>query len=61
KLMKSEELSTIKGGYGEEGWAYCMQNGSPCGNWPVGDCGLTALEFCDRACPGWTSIACFPW
>ena len=56
KLMKNEELATIRGGYG---WTYCIKNGSPCGNWPTGDCAGIALEFCESACSGWTSIVCF--
>ncbi|MGI6311218.1 MAG: hypothetical protein ACOXZU_06760 [Bacteroidales bacterium] len=56
RLLKNKELMTIQGGYG---WAYCMSLDGPCGNWPVPDCGLAAVEFCDRACPGWTSISCF--
>lgn len=57
KLMKNEELATIRGGYG---WTYCMNLSGPCGNNPTGDCAMDALDFCDRYCPDWTSIACFP-
>ncbi len=56
RLLKNEDLMTIKGGYG---WAYCTNLQGPCGNWPVDECGMTAVEFCDRACPDWTSISCF--
>ncbi len=56
KLMKNNELATIRGGYG---WAWCSRNDIPCGNMPVPDCGMGAVEFCDRACPGWSSISCF--
>jgi hypothetical protein len=56
KLMKNEELATIRGGYG---WTYCMKNSIPCGNMPSSDCGGASYEFCERVCPNWTSIACF--
>lgn len=57
KLMKNEELATIRGGYG--GWTYCIKNGVQCANNPTGDCGEIALWFCDTYCSGWTSIICF--
>lgn len=56
KLMKNEELVTIRGGYG---FAHCSRDGIPCGNMPTADCGLAAVELCDSVCPGWSSISCF--
>jgi hypothetical protein len=56
KLLKNEELIILKGGYG---WSYCRKNDVACGNMPTGDCALIAVDFCNQACPGWTSIVCF--
>lgn len=57
RLLKNEDLKTIKGGYS---WVYCHNLNGPCGDWPVADCGMIALEFCEKACPDWTHITCTP-
>lgn len=58
KLMKDEELVTLKGGYGP--LTICIKDGQECANNPTGDCAEIALWYCDTYCPNWTSIVCFP-
>lgn len=58
KLMKTEELTKIRGG---QGYVKCMIGSLPCGDWyggPVGDCTM-ASEACDIICPGnWDNAIC---
>ena len=58
RLMKDEELISLKGGY--DTWTYCFIDGVMCANNPTGDCAGIALWFCDTYCAGWNTIKCFP-
>jgi hypothetical protein len=56
KLMKNEELMTLRGGYGS---VTCYNGSSQCG-WTglVGNCSM-AYEACERMCFGnWTHSIC---
>jgi hypothetical protein len=56
KLMKNEELLSLRGGYG--GWTYCYKNDVMCANNPTGDCAELSVWFCDTYCPGWDLAKC---
>lgn len=58
KLMKNEELLTIRGGYGV---LICNGNGSNC-ILDVFSCGdfQEMLRACNIGCPGTTMPVCFP-
>jgi hypothetical protein len=61
KLMKNEELVTLRGGYGS-GWVKCFIGSVACANNPVATCegsGIgSARWFCNTYCPSWTNLVC---
>jgi len=59
KLMKDEELMTLRGGYG---YVCCYNGQDPCGSWYcglVGSCGM-ADDACDKMCgpDNWDNHIC---
>ncbi len=56
RLMKNEELVTLRGGYG---YAVCRNsNGEECGSGMIESCSQIH-EFCDWLCNGnWNSSVC---
>lgn len=61
KLMKNEELVTLRGGYGggDGHGLYCSrpyQQGGPC-SLSVGMCDVGPM-ICSMYCPGYTSYTC---
>lgn len=53
KIMKNEELITLRGGYGYvncgNGCAGMQESNEYCSD---------AAKYCDLHCPGWTSLIC---
>jgi hypothetical protein len=61
RLMKNEDLVTLRGGY-DEAWVFCYIESTQCGNNPIVSCDGSepgsARWFCDTYCPEWTNLVC---
>jgi hypothetical protein len=61
RLMKNEELLTLRGGY-DFGWVSCRQGSIQICNWPVATCEGeeegSAKWYCNTYCPQWDNLIC---
>lgn len=55
RLMKHEELITLRGGYG---YVSCRIGSVHCGGASVSNCGQAARDKCDDLCSGWDNFVC---
>ena len=57
KLMKNDELVTLRGGYGNGGWLTCRKNGVICWSASIDSC-TYARSVCNDLCGAWTEAIC---
>ena len=60
KIMKNEELLTLRGGYIDKGWLTCRVDGVICWSQSILSCDY-AREACDNICGPWSEAICVGW
>lgn len=58
KLMKNEDLVTLRGGYDGGQYIKCQRPYPMGGDCYIVGCCLTAPLWCDLYCPGWEGSIC---
>jgi len=58
RIMKNEELFTLRGGYDGGGYVNCGESGPHCRG-PINSCDdETVRLYCNIMCPGWSGAVC---